>query len=366
MARYRSTRTYKICLATAVAVVVLPIAACGSSGTDQVKETTGTCGQTQASLDANPTLAALIAGAQKEGVVDWGNGLQPNEAAPVISAFHQAFPCVTVQHTRIADDDSRAALLREMEAGKFEFDVMDISGSDIPDYEKAGLVKQVSWQSLFPKIQKVQLDPTSGLVSIGGSIKVVAYNTNKLTAAQVPDTWDGFLDPSLSGKFVVDSKPKFLYNLIPAWGEPKLLTYAAALAANKPKYERGQAQEIQLLASGDVSMLLGTYYADAKTAIDKGAPIAVKFLDPTPDSLEQETVLTGAKDPNSATLLLGWLATAGNKYYDQITHRGLPLPGFDTAEAALVQGKTVSPYTIAFSNKESTYSKDVSKAMGLS
>jgi iron(III) transport system substrate-binding protein len=349
--------------------LLVPLAACGvaSGSSPQVKDTSGLCGQTQATLNANPALAQLIAGAAKEGQVDWGNGLQPEEAEPVIDAFHKAFPCVTVKHTRISDDDSRAALLREMEAGKFQYDVMDISGTQIPDYEKAGLLKKVDWQKTFPKIQDVQLDPGSGaLLSVGGSMKVVAYNTNLIKDADVPDTWDGFADPALSGKFVVDSKPKFLYDLVPAWGEPKVLQYAAQLAAVHPKFARGQSQEVQLLASGDVSMLLGTYYDDVAAAIDKGAPIAVKFLDPVPESLEQETVLSGAQDPNSAILLLGWLATDGNKYYDQITHRGLPLPGFDTKEAALVKGKSISAYTIQYANNEDQVAKDVAKALGQS
>lgn len=366
MTRILSDRRKSIVIAAAAAAVVLPLAACGTGGGTQAKQTSGTCGQSQAELNANPQLAALIKGAQKEGVVDWANGLQPDEAAPVLTAFHKAFPCVTVQHTRVSDTDSRAALLREMQAGKFTYDVLDVSGTEIPDYEKAGLVKNVPWKSIFPEIQDVQLDPNSGLLSIGGSLKLVAYNTNKLKASQVPDTWQGFLDPSLKGgKFVVDSKPNFLYDLIPAWGEPKVLAYAKALAAQQPKYERGQSQSIQLLAAGDVSMLLGTYWDDVAGQIAKGAPIAVKLLDPVPDSLEQETVLTGAKDPNSATLLLGWLATTGNKYYDQITHRGLPLPGFDTQEASMVKGKAISGYTVTYANNEDQYGKDVKKAMGL-
>lgn len=366
MRQRRSSRSLATLLSLG-AIAALSLAACGGASAAQVKQTSGLCGHTRAQLDANPTLAALIKGAQQEGQVDWGNGLQPEEAQPVITAFHNAFPCVTVEHSRIADDDSRAALLREMEAGKYQYDVMDVSGSQIPDYEKAGVVKKVDWLKAFPKIQSVQLDPGSGaLLSVGGSMKVVAYNTDKVKAAQVPDTWQGFVDPALSGKFVVDSKPKFLYDLIPAWGEQKVLQYAAQLASIKPKFARGQAQEVQLLASGDVSMLLGTYYDDVASAIAKGAPIAVKFLSPVPDSLEQETVLAGAKDPNSAVLLLGWLASDGNKYYDQITHRGLPLPGFDTIEARLVKGKPVSAYTVTFANKEDDYAKDVAKALGLS
>jgi iron(III) transport system substrate-binding protein len=368
MRRRGSSRRPALCAAGAItAALLVGLTACGSGAAAQVKDTSGLCGQTQAKLNANPALAALIKGASKEGQVDWGNGLQPDEAEPVITAFHQAFPCVTVEHTRIADDDSRAALLREMETGKFQYDVMDISGTQITDYEKANLVKKVDWRKDFPAIQPVQLDPGSGaLLSVGGSMKVVAYNTDKVKPASLPGTWQGYLDPKLSGKFVVDSKPKFLYDLVPAWGEPKVLQYAKALAATKPRYERGQSQEVQLLASGDVSILLGTYYDDVQTAIDKGAPIGVKLLNPVPDSLEQETVLSGAKDPDSAILLLGWLATTGNKYYDQLTHRGLPLPGFDTQEAALVKGRPLSAYTVKFADNEDKISKDVAKAMGLS
>lgn len=356
------------------ASALLVLAACSSSSGGTTKAAhapsaasgTGVCQQQQSDLDANPTYAALVSAAADEKTVNWANGLTAEDAKTVTEAFHKAFPCVTVKFTRQSDDDSRQRLLREMKAGTFNEDVMDISGSEIPEYQDADLMKKVDWKSAFPSILDTQLDPDGGaMLSVGGSIKVVAFNTNVYKAGDLPENWEGFTEPKWKGKFELDSKPKVLYQLVPAWGLDKVVQFTGQLKANKPQLRRGQNETMQLVAAGEIDVAIGMSYQDVKEAKDQGAPVDYKFIEPVPVSMEQEVVLSGAPHTAAAELLLGWLATKGNVFYDEVTNRGLPFKELGTSEAKLLAGKQLSLEDVKWSSQEDAISDKVLPALGV-
>lgn len=362
---------------SAVAVGLLTLSACSSSQQGQGQAThlsnapsaasgNGVCSQPQKDLDANPSYAALVKAAAAEGTVDWSNAVSDKDALTITKAFHQAFPCITVKHTRKTGDDSTTRLLREMKAGTFSEDLVDISSGEISEYKQGNFLKKIDWKTAFPSIQDSQLDAETGaLLSVGGSIKVVAYNTNAHKASDIPDTWEGFLDPKWKGKFEIDSKPKALYQLVPAWGLAKVVDYTKKLAANHPQLRRGESDTMQLVAAGEIDVALGMSYQNVKQAKDKGAPVDFKFIEPVPVSMEQEVVLSGAPHPAAAELLLGWLATAGNKFYDEVTDRGLPFPALGTPEATLLAGKQLALNDVHASEQEDAISSKVLPALGV-
>ncbi|MCL4425512.1 MAG: extracellular solute-binding protein [Firmicutes bacterium] len=361
-----------ILAAVALVLALLGLVACGGSGKQSQEQpksqtpapkTSEGSGQGQAS-SKEQELAKLIEGAKAEGKVVWGDGLKPEEAEPVIKEFNKKYPFIKVEHTRISGTDSRERLLREMMAKQVTFDVFDIGGEEIPDFKKAGLLKKYDWTKAFP-VRPEQLEPDQMMITIGASVKGIGYNTNLVKKEDIPKSWEDLLDPKWKRKIVVDSRPKTFLQLMPVWGEEKVLDYLKKLAANKPQFRRGQTESIQLMAAGEISMIGGTYYHSLKLVKDKGAPIDFALLEPVPVTFEDETIAKGASHPNAAKLLLGWLATEGNKYYDQVTGRGIPLPGFDTGSSKLVSGKKLSLFVDEWIEREAKLSKKAAQAMGL-
>jgi ABC-type Fe3+ transport system substrate-binding protein len=151
---------------------------------------------------------------------------------------------------------------------------------------------------------------------------------------------------------------------MPVWGEERVYDYLKKLAANKPKFRRGQSESIELMAAGEITMIAGTYRTSMAVAIRKGAPVAEVYFDVIPVTLTDQSVASNAQNPNAAKLLLGWLATEGQKILDQQTARGIPLPGFDTEAAKLAKGKTLSLFRGDWVEREEEYTTKALKALG--
>jgi iron(III) transport system substrate-binding protein len=320
-------------------------------------------GVSPAASSKSQELARLIEGAKKEGKLIWRDGLKPEEAEPLVKAFQEKYPFIKVDHNRVSGTDSRERLYREMLAGQVNVVLFDIGGEDGPAYKKAGLVEKYDWTKAFD-VRPEQLDRDQMSLSIGSSMKGVGYNTNLVNPKDLPKRWEDLLDPKWKGKIVVDTRPKTFCQLMPVWGEEKVYDFLKKLAANKPVFRRGQTASIELMAAGEITMIAGTYRSSMSLVIDKGAPIKMLYFDIIPITLEEEYIAKGAPHTNAAKLLLGWLGTDGNKYYDKVTARGIPLPGFDNEAVRIAKGKTVSLFINEWIDREGELETKALKALG--
>lgn len=308
-------------------------------------------------------LNKLIEGAKAEGKVIWQDGLKPEESKPMIEAFQKKYPFLKVEHTRILGTASRERMLREMLAGIVNVDVFDIGGEQVPEYKKAGLLEKYDWTKAFD-VRPEQLDRDQMFLNVGASVKGIGYNTNKVGQKDLPMTWEDLLDPKWKGKIVVDTRPKTFLHLMPVWGEERVYEYLKKLAANKPIFRRGQEESLELMAAGEFPMIVGTYFHTLVLLKQKGAPIDFLLLDPVPITLAEEYVAKKAPHPNAGKLLLGWLAREGQKYFDDVTRRGIPLPDFDTVSARMVKGKTLSLFINDWVDREADLQTKALKIMG--
>lgn len=308
-------------------------------------------------------LAKLIQGAKAEGKLIWYSGLHPEESKPVIEGFQKKYPFIKIEHVRIHATESREQMLRELLAGVVKFDLFDIGGEQVPEFKKAGLLERYDWTKAFD-VSPVQLDKDQMLLSVGASVKGIAYNTKLVNEKDLPKTWEDLLDPKWKGKFVLDTRPKTFLQLMPVWGEARVYEYLKKLVANKPIFRRGQAETVELLAAGDFPMIGGTYSHTILRTKKRGAPVEFLALDIVPVTLEDEAIVKGASHPNAAKLVLGWLANEGQKYFDEVTDRGIPLPGYDTGSARLVKGKKLSLFIGEWIDREAELQEKAIKAMG--
>ncbi len=308
-------------------------------------------------------LAKLIQGARAEGKVIWGDGLKPEEAAPIIEAFQKKYPFLKVEHTRIHGTDSRERLFREMMAGIVRFDVFDIGGEEIPDFQKAALLAKYDWSKAFD-LRPEQIEPDGSLIVIGSHVFGPAYNTNLVKPEDLPKSWEDLLHTKWQGKLVVDTRPKVFMGLIPAWGEGRVLDFAKKMVANKPQFRRGQTETIQLMAAGEYALHSGTQYDSVFNVRRKGGPVEFIALEPLPVSLEDEAIAKGALHPNAAKLLLGFIATEGQEIYDRDSGRGLPFPGYPSATSKKFGTLKKSIKTTEWVQREVELTQKILKAMG--
>ena len=273
-------------------------------------------------------LEQVVELAKKEGSARIAASLDRDEIGIVLEGFHKKYPEIKVEYTTSTGIDSGERILTEAISGHVEFDVVKVVYELQSKFVQAGvLAGPFEWGRFFSNTPKEHMSPNGYLA--GGSFypRVLAYNPTLVPPERVPRRWEDCLDPYWKGKFVVDVRPATWVALYPAWGEQRVLEYVRRLKENHPIWERGMSKSIALLASGEFPMICGTAYSSIRGLLrrDPGAKVRIAWPNEVPVGLNEALgVLKGAKNPNAALLLAGWLASPeAQRGYDKVG-RGSP------------------------------------------
>src|SRR6266498_1364744 len=261
--------------------------------------------------------------AAKEVKLRMISNLFPEEVPQVLKGFYAKYPAIKVEFTRGSGIGYSERILSEALGGLVEYDLIDIANELYPKYLKGGvLAGPFEWRRLFPAITEAQVSSDGNFVGVAYSLRAFVYNPSLVPAERVPKDWPDCLDPYWKGKLVVDTRPNTFATLSKVWGEQKTLEYAERLRNNQPIWKRGQPESLVQIAAGEYSMFCGISYHTVNGAMrrDSKVKLALSWPRGVPVSVSTTmTVLKGAKSPNAALLLAGWLASPeGQKSYEQI------------------------------------------------
>ena len=247
--------------------------------------------------------------AVKEGKVHIANSLRSAESEEVFKRFRRKYPTIEVEHTEVSGVRRAERVLTEALAGLVEFDAYDVPGGMVKTFVDRGVLTRVAWQKLFPNIPKGHLSEDGYFNAMGFNLRVIGYNPSLVPKERIPKDWSDCLDPYWKGKMAVDTTPRSFVGLYNAWGEAKILEYAARLKDNKPIWVSGQSQAIAQLAAGEFSMLCGAHSSSMLSALrrDSTASLALAIPREVPVAMsENMALMKGAQNPNAALLLIGW------------------------------------------------------------
>jgi iron(III) transport system substrate-binding protein len=166
----------------------------------------------------------------------------------------------------------------------------------------------------------------------------IGYNTNLVSAADAPKTWNDLLDPKWQGKIIVEPRAKSFQYLGATEGQATLVAYMKRLKAQHPIYVNGGSTVAQQLSAGVAPIAVGMYaYQIDLLRSQKHAPVA--WTAPDPIGADQNVTFTvvGAKHPAAAQLWINWLSSAaGLAAQRQIDGKGSILagPDADTVKSA--------------------------------
>ena len=306
--------------------------------------------------------------AEKEGRVHIASGLDDEESKKVIQKFNKRYPGIRVQNTQVTGAGNER-IFTELVAGNADYDAVNINSESVPKYKKARLiVGPFDWSTVAQQTPKEHFSPDGYFAAVGFITYVIAYNPSLVSPDKVPKDWKHCLDPYWKGKFVVDTRPKAFTALYSAWGEKKTLEFAAQLKANQPVWKRGQSDTLNQIVAGEYSMLCGSYYQSALRIMTKDpkAKLAVSFPLETPGHLtEIWTVVKGAKSPNAALLISGWLASReGREEYDQLGIGSLFDP--ESRVAKLIKKAGAKPISGGWMEDENAITQKIVATWGLS
>ena len=311
------------------------------------------------------TREAVIEGAKKEGGLVWYDHYDRDAVDNIFAAFKKAFPFVkNPEFVDVPSAQKTAKVLQESTAGGPTADVLLNDASVQQNLHDRGLLLETDWAALGVATSAVTT-PAPHMILALSPFYVILYNTDLAKGADIPGGWDDALDPKWKGRTGHWMRAALFVNLVAALGEDGARDRVNRLAALRPRLFDGLFPLAQAVASGELALAI-TAYDSAIRIVEKGAPVKMVGLDPTPMGLICGGILKYGRNPNTARLFLSWLASPeGAKVFEDETKRGnFFVPGTETskrlqglklsfhaAEQSIREAKKLNALEVEFSRK---------------
>lgn len=331
-------------------------------------------GQTKTMTAHGFETGADIAKAEAEGELLFYTHDSDPAGAAVTQAFAKDFPKIKANYLRAQNGALFSKLLAERQAGRFVVDVVQFSEiSTALDFRQKGNYQTYLSPQAAAYDKKDLSDPPGTYFHPGVTFAGIAYNTDKVPAAEAPKTWKDLLDPKW--KNAISTKQATSGMQFVEWFELKKLygdDYWKEFAKQRPKGFDSRAQLFDRLAKGEDKICALAEWAGFQLVKDKGAPVALVI---PPDGLPATPLATGIVDkaphPEAAKLFLDWLMSPRGQqvyqtnpffYYPSLRKDAAPMPG----GMKLADFKLLFPQDLAaYSAVHPTFVKEWNGMMGL-
>jgi len=267
--------------------------------------------------------------------------------ANITAAFQAAYPGLNVNYTSEQPPQAVPLVKDQLQATGHSVDVLLEAATTMYPLEQAGtpcpcVTAYVSpYASQFPPAVLDPLNQSTPIIELAFGW---AYNTNLISAANVPTTMAQVANSQFKGEVVMNDPTtgtaftQYWAALAGYLGNSTVYTFLHDLEnATAPVIVATTTSCMNSVASGTYAICLGGYMQDAAPDIQLGSPL--KFLNITGLPLmvapSDAAILKGAPDPAAAQLLVDFMASpAGQTAWGNINVR-TPVSQTVTAEWSL-------------------------------
>ena len=262
--------------------------------------------------------AKLVEAAKKEGTLVLYTSLAPTESKPLADAFEKKYG-VKVELWRALSDKVLQRTITEAQAHRNAVDVIETNGPEMEAIAQEHVLADV----FSPYLADL---PEGGTPAHHTwfpdrlNFFVVGYNTQRVKRAEIPPTYEGFLDPKWKGRIGLEATDsEWMAAIVRTWGEQKGMDFFRKLAAMKPDMRKGHVLLAQLVATGEVPVGLTMYNANIESLKKKGAPIDFVPVQPVIARPQGIGVARAAPHPAAGLLFLDFvLSPEGQKLYESM------------------------------------------------
>jgi len=258
------------------------------------------------------SLQALHDAARREGELTWYTVPQTSEVAEKMGrTFTARYPGVKVNVVRTTAQVAFQRLNQDLKAGTPNCDVF--TSTDLAHYvdlKGRGLLLHYVPAAVAQQDKRVRNMDTDGYFHASSCFMMgLVYNTQRVSAAAAPKSWNDLLDPKWSGASLV-AHPAYS-GAAGAWCIEMRKLYGdgffAKLAGNKAHVGRSTIDAVTNVISGEASVSAGPMSLAARSAA-RGNPVATLAPKEGPVLiLSPSGILANSRRPNASKLFMEWL-----------------------------------------------------------
>lgn len=250
----------------------------------------------------------LEEGAKKEGaLLFYTTGILKQAVRPVVDAFQKKYPYIKVDIWRGETNNLVSRVFEEYKAGRSLADVIEVTQTGEIVLEEGGLLQSYSSPNLNQIEEGTIKNATGGGAFSAGHYQSgigLGYNAKRITKAQVPKTYQDFLDQKWKGKVAMVSG-----NTGVSWMGTVLETFGEQFVEKVAK-QNFSVHAVSAMALLD--MIINGEYDFAPTIMDshvinakkRGAPVEWVPIEPTPMYVGQIMLPKQTLHPYAAMLYI--------------------------------------------------------------
>jgi ABC-type Fe3+ transport system substrate-binding protein len=256
----------------------------------------------------------LYEAARAEGQVVWYTTLIINVGVrPLIAAFEQKYPGVTVRYSRTDSGPTATKVLNEARAGKVQADIVDGTDS-LPPLQRAGLLAKYvpAAADRYPPELK---DPDAYWSAVLVYFMTPAFNTRLVPRNEAPKKLEDLLDPKWKGKIAWTTSrgsggPTFIGGVLQQLGEEKGMHYLDALSKQEIINVNVSARAlVEQCGAGQYPIVLQIFNHHAAMDREKGVPVDWIKLDLISAPMQVAGLLKDAPHPSAGRLFMDFLTS---------------------------------------------------------
>ena len=250
----------------------------------------------------------LIEGATKEGGLTLFTSAAIEDMNVIAAAFEKKYG-LKVRIWRASNEDILQRAVVENRAGRYDSDLFETDATGLEGLRREELLLPVE-SPVFADLMPQAVKPGAW---IGTRLNIItgAYNSNAVSAADVPKTYEELKAPKWKGKLGIEAGDSDWFStVVTSFGEEAgLKLFRSIISKNGASVRKGHTLMANLVASGEVPLALTTYLFKVKQLRAAGAPIVPFQLAPTVARVNGIGLAPHAPHPNAALLFFDFMLT---------------------------------------------------------
>jgi iron(III) transport system substrate-binding protein len=285
-----------------------------------------------AKLPAAERQAKLEEGARKEGKLSFVHTLRGQLGRDHIALFEQRYPFIVVDQSDNGSQEAAEKFIEEERADRHLTDALSLAIPDLDEILKLNLLASYPTNAtsvILPRFREF-LDPQNRWTPYYWSDLGITYNTNMISPADAPKSWDDLCKPRFRGQVSFDGPNiRFLVGIYTLMGDAKTKAWIECIGRNKPIIQLGTTQRFELMLAGDhaVQGQNFLYYCPLRKAQNPSTPCAMVLTAPVLGFPGAIVINKHATHPYAAALLADWVLGKESQQFLAKRFRGpLALP----------------------------------------